>query len=198
MTTFRNVASTEVDADSPLTSTLMTALADNPKAIAEGSTDATVAAAGWHPYNMVNIGDGNDGEVYDHGTDGAVATVETPDFADGYEYRAFLADISPSVASVDLEVEMYRDATGYDTATAVATGVGPSVGVIAMLELAVPRYALTTHQGRFIFNSGSGAADPVTTAASADKVLRLRFSFSGGNIAGGKIFLLRRRDPFTG
>lgn len=40
MATYRAIASTEVDADSPVTETLMTALADNPTAIAEGASGA--------------------------------------------------------------------------------------------------------------------------------------------------------------
>ena len=40
MTTYRTIASTETDADSPVTVQLMTALADNPNAIAEGASGA--------------------------------------------------------------------------------------------------------------------------------------------------------------
>lgn len=40
MTTYRTIASTETDADSPVTVQLMTALADNPTAIAEGASGA--------------------------------------------------------------------------------------------------------------------------------------------------------------
>lgn len=40
MATYRSIASTEVDADSPVTSTLMQALRDNPTAIAEGQSGA--------------------------------------------------------------------------------------------------------------------------------------------------------------
>ena len=40
MTTYRTIASTETDADSPVTVQLMTALSDNPTAIAEGASGA--------------------------------------------------------------------------------------------------------------------------------------------------------------
>lgn len=40
MTTYRTISSTETDADSPVTVQLMTALADNPTAIAEGASGA--------------------------------------------------------------------------------------------------------------------------------------------------------------
>lgn len=40
MTTYRTIASTETDADSPVTVQLMAALADNPTAIAEGASGA--------------------------------------------------------------------------------------------------------------------------------------------------------------
>ncbi len=40
MTTYRTIASTETDGDSPVTVQLLTALADNPTAIAEGASGA--------------------------------------------------------------------------------------------------------------------------------------------------------------
>lgn len=40
MATYRSIAASETDPDSPVTSTLMVSLAENPTAIAEGSTDA--------------------------------------------------------------------------------------------------------------------------------------------------------------
>lgn len=40
MATWRTIASTEVDADSPVTATLMSALSNNPTAIAEGASGA--------------------------------------------------------------------------------------------------------------------------------------------------------------
>lgn len=49
MATWRDIAATEVDADSPVTATLMSALANNPVAIAEGASGApplTPAALG--------------------------------------------------------------------------------------------------------------------------------------------------------
>jgi len=84
MTTYRSIASTETDPDSPVTATLMQALADNPTAISEGETGAPYLGAVGHPYTGVLVGDANTGILYNFAVDGPAASIQTPDFQVGY------------------------------------------------------------------------------------------------------------------
>lgn len=206
MTAYAAIANGDIDQDSPVTQPLMTALRDNPIATAEGSVDAPITAAGWHPYDAINIGDGNDGKIYDFATDGSVANLVSPDFADGYEYRFVIVDISGATSSADFRVEMYRETTaGYDTATAIfSMGVTASVGYTGMITIPHPRLSrksFLAERTTFVDDSAggtaSGGAATVSHGATAEKILRFRFSWSAGNIDGGVIYMLRRRDPLT-
>lgn len=206
MATYRTIASTEVDADSPITSTLMTALADNPIAITQQDTGAPVGAFGWHPYDAVTVGDGNAGLIYDGATDGTVATIETPDFEDGYTYRLFILDISPTLGSNNFQLEMYRETTaGYDTATTVFTALSTATyGYTGQIDMLLPRIARNSHHATatdFVdSNSGavpSGAATLVSHGAVSEKVLKVRLSWSTGNVDAGKVHLLRRFDHLS-
>lgn len=73
--------------EDPVTVTLIRGLRDNALAQHEGVTDAPYSGLMWTPFDGVNIGDGNDGEVYNSGTDGSVASVEVGSLAPEYEYR---------------------------------------------------------------------------------------------------------------
>ena len=110
MTTWTEIPTTQLDQDSPVTQPLMGALRDNVRASAEASTGAPVAAAGWHPYDIVDVGDGNDGLIYDHSISGTVSTVETPDFDDGYDYHIVFESVSGS-SFADLILDGMRDDT---------------------------------------------------------------------------------------
>jgi len=93
MTTYTTITNGQTDQDSPVTQTLMQALRDNVAATAEASTNAPVMVSGWHPNDMVNVGDGNDGKVYDFAVDGAITGLEIA-VAAGFEYRVVFHDIS--------------------------------------------------------------------------------------------------------
>ena len=107
MTTYDEsaVSNTVIAHKKPITLQQGRALRDNPIAISEAATGAPVVVAGWHPYDMVKIGDGNDGVFYDFAVHGTQATITTPDFADGYEYAIRFADLGCSAASA-LKVDL--------------------------------------------------------------------------------------------
>lgn len=205
MTTYTTVANGDIDQDSPVTQPLMVSLRDNPIAMAEMATDAPVLASGWHPYDMVAVGDGADGVIYDYSVDGTVASVETPNFSDGWEYRLVFLDISPSSGTPDLEIEMYRETgAAYDTASSIFTTSGAvSNTYTGYLDFFLPRVSRNSHMAQpSTFVEGAGGGTYFTTAATshgfvADKIGKARVSWSSGNIDGGKIHLLRRRDTLT-
>lgn len=110
MTTWTTITNAQIDQDSPVTQTLMTGLRDNVAATAEGSTNAPVMVSGWHPNDMVNVGDGNDGKVYDFAVDGGITALEIT-MAAGFEYRVVFKDLTHDQASLtrSLLVDAYKD-----------------------------------------------------------------------------------------
>lgn len=89
MTDYNPIANSQIDQDSPADQTLFTALRDNPIAISEGGPGATVTRTGWHPFDMINVGDGALGTIWDHAVDGSVSAITTPSLGDGYEYLLY-------------------------------------------------------------------------------------------------------------
>lgn len=56
MTTYRTIASSETQPKAPVTSELMVALANNPTAIAEGSSGAPNMEVAWHELETITLG----------------------------------------------------------------------------------------------------------------------------------------------
>lgn len=201
MTTWTTLPDTSLEQDDPLTVEIALAYRDNPIAIAEGSTSAPVVAAGWHPYDMVNIGDGATGKFYDFAVDGAVASHETPDFADGYEYMVLFDGISTSgVAGGDLRVEMYQETSlAYTTTSTISSGGGAASDVFeGSIEFVRPRLTRNIFIAKSLVVKDAAtlsvlATDVTKRNATAQKILRARFSWSAGNIDAGVMYLLRRK-----
>lgn len=202
MTDYTDIANTNLEPGDPITDDVMQALNDNPKAIAEGSATgdgAPVNQAMWHPYDMVTVGDGNDGLFYDQSVDGTVASVETPDFEDGYEYRVLGDNLDTSNTSGhSLQVALYKAVdAAYSSATSFITQAGSNTHVsfdvvfnsprIARLGGAITGWAMTGPSGSIV-NVAAGFAD-----GTSQKVDKGRFSWSAGNINSGTLHLYRRR-----
>lgn len=185
----------------PWTSAKALAAFENPEAIAEGAIGAPVLSTGWHGYNSLNVGDGNTGRFYN----GALqATVETPNFEDGYEYRILGRglDFDPSVgASIEIE---YLINGGWNTIYTTAQS-GP--GLIDFdLWLRSPRrtarrflldYSIAFGATGTSWGPSNGIQEN-GVASIADNneavVTRARFSFPGRDANAGQAYLLRRRE----
>ncbi len=203
MTTYTAIPNGDIDQDSPVTQPLMTLLRDNPIAISEGSTGAPYAQAAWHPYNGVTIGDGNNGGFYDQTTDGAVSSITTPDFEDGYEYLVRLQQISVSFSGATLAVDLYKETDGayqnVSTSTAITNAAETLDGIF---RIGFPRTATMHHSiywdgvlgssSGSVYDSGENRLFDVTV----QKILRARIAPSSGNIDLGKAYLYRRRVFF--
>ena len=197
MTAFVAIPNGDIDQDSPVTQELFTALRDNPLAIAEGATGAPITAAGWHPYNGTLNGTG-DGKYYDFAVHGAVASVETPTFADGYEYMIILDGLIKGGASGDFNIEVYRETTAaYSSAFVLLTSVNRASGRIEFLQA---RKTLPLHIVKADV-SGITSTTPVATVgdsrvtvahSSAQKISKARLAFPGNNTSAGKLYLYRR------
>lgn len=206
MATYRSIAASETDANSPVTQTLMEALADNPTAIAEGAANAPVVTSGWHPYDNIIMGDGNDGVFYDHSVDGTVSSVESPTFEDGYEYKVVCVGLSPTIPSVSLRFEL-REETDVAYNLTLSLGSGGIATLDKLYAEAItylPRLSREVHMmsGKLVHTQvGTDVAGFSDTRGSdfgsAQKADKVRVSFSGGDIDNGKMYLFRRRDHLT-
>ena len=181
-------------------STTVTALRDNPVAVAEAASGAPVVFAGWHPVDKVSVGDGKDGLIYDHAVTGTVASVVTPDFEDGYEYRIIASDLlSDSALTVRLTLEgFYQTDAIYNRIRYSHEGTGTSSVFGFDLEIVTPRIARLSHLANgWTYRNSDFSNDGVDSAAyepPAQKLLRARVRFTSGNISGGKIYFFRRRE----
>ena len=191
MTTYTTLSSGSLAVGKPLTSTIALALRDNPIAIAEGNSAAPVTAATWHPYNKVTNGDANTGLILDASL-GAVQSVETPNFADGYEYQIRLVNILPSISTV-FSVELYGATDAAYNASFITLGT-TAIEVTAFVDVIWPRSAIHDHPFATHFNDYFGSVQSdVIYFTPAQKILKARVGVqSGDTMTDGKIYLYRR------
>jgi len=182
-------------------SSTVTALRDNPGAIAETASGAPVVFAGWHPVDKVSVGDGKTGLIYDHAVNGTVASVVTPDFDDGYEYRLVGLDLSPTAGvSRNLRLESYKQTdAAYRLTTNTADDGSPTALFGFYAEFHLPRIASVGHFVTTFGYAGNNYTNEVNLDAAmydtpAQKLLRARLIFSVGSIDGGKVYFFRRRE----
>ena len=176
-----DIPNADIDQDSPITQTLMTAYRDN----IQWAWEST-----WHPYDMAYPGDGNDGKFYDFSVDGASASEETPDFVDGYDYRIVFRDISLVVTGA-IRLELYRETTGSYSSTVdlVASATGTAFFTFDAY-LNKPRLSAGSHT-----IDARGAALDVAMPV-VEKITRARITTTA-NMDSGRIYLERRRDQIT-
>lgn len=194
--TYRAIAGSETDPEAPMNALLLKALADNPIAIAERASGAPVMAnGGWHPYDMAAIGDGATGLIYDFAVSGAVASVETPVFDDGFEYAIRLSGISAANFGVNLVIDLYKETdAAYQTVyTSTAEPASPDLSD-GWIEIKMPRLLSRVHGAQYIL-SIDGAVEAGVAAmydATVQAISKARVRYSFGNIDAGQIYLYRR------
>lgn len=196
----------DVDVDSPATTALFSAFRDNPLAINEGTAGAPVNQSAWHPYDLVTVGDGNDGVIYDFAVDGAVTSIVTPDFEDGYEYMVLIDSMGIATAGA-LQIAVYFDTyAAYLLGLAVGISASPNTSSFSILMRA-PRRSRRTFYTEMIYkaDAGNSAAAAVTSdraygLTNADTALKIRIQDVTGskNTDAGVVTLLRRREYSSG
>lgn len=211
MPAFTNIANALVAVGAKPFATTMQALRDNPLAIAEGDPTAPVNTSAWHPYNKLINNDANTGRIWSFAVDGAVATVTTPDFANGWEYALLIEELrSTGGTSQNLLINWFREtAAAYSgtVALSAAANVTSSLTISPWIELLHVRKTRKKHFATsYGNNSDSGDAVGADAApysvrvahTTPQKILRAQLSVSGGSITGsgstGAIFLYRRKD----
>lgn len=183
----------------PILGSTGAALRDNLAATMEGAAGAPYAQVGWHPYNSLAVGDANTGVIYDFAVNGAVSSIISPDFIDGYEYRMIYQGLAVSAGSPVLNIAVYRETSAaYATADQIDT-LFPA-GIDGVIVFNRPRDIGRTFVYDVIGKVTRGSNANVTSTpasfglkhSTAQKVLRVQIS-SASSINGGKITMYRRR-----
>lgn len=177
----------------PLTSSIALAFYGNPGEMAAADDDAPVIQQAWHPYDKVINGDANIGRIYNSAVDGAIATLVTPDFEDGYEYQLRIARVFCSaVVSSTFRLEFYGETSAaYSPTTINIQTIASGDAVTGMVDFPLVRSVLWSHPYD-IHGGVASTSGLLTYSSAAQKTLKIRISFSTGNINGGKIYLYRR------
>lgn len=202
MATWTSISNAAVAVGGIPSSSTVTALRDNPTAIAETASGSPVVFAGWHPVDKATIGDGKDGLIYDHAVTGTVASVETPDFVDGYEYRIIGCDLeSNSGSNGRLNLYAYFETDGWERLRYSTDGTESVFYFGCDLEIVTPRISKYVHLANgWMYREGSISNDGIDSSSyqfPAQKLLKARLVFTNGSIVAGKVYLFRRREYAT-
>jgi len=197
MTSYITITDAETDPSAPLTAELAKKWRDNPIAIAEGVTSTPYVQTGWHPYNGVTVGDGVTGKIYDFAIDGSVASIETPNFVDGYEYMITWDALSQAASNRSVEWYMETSAV-WSTPFSISSN-----STDALIEVFAPRLVSNTMFFNMNFAVVPGTNGLVTQSSlpnshslamtTAQKVLKARFDAGASTFNGGSIRMFRRR-----
>lgn len=194
MTTWTSIGNAAVAVGGIPSSSTVTALRDNPIALAEAASGAPVVFAGWHPYNKVTVGDGATGKFYDFAIHGLQTSFDTPDFEDGYEYRIVARNMSHSSGSSQtLNLEFLDDSLQSQPGSGVTGSLSSGSSQFWIdAQIFTPRIGAQQVPVLFL---GNGVTTPFfSISAGGDDILRGRIEFSAGSIDGGQMYLLRRKE----
>ena len=197
MTTWTTISGAAVAVGGIPSSATVTALRDNPSAIAEGASGAPVMVSGWHPVDKVTIGDGKTGLIYDHAVDGNVLNKVSPDFEDGYEYKFLVFGLSHNGFAGADQLRVQVDTTGggvYTTISDIVVASGSSISY--ELEFIAPRIADANLFA--IFRNKTAATTTIlnTSLGSSVKIFKVRFITEepSASLDAGRIWMFRRRE----
>lgn len=191
MPSLTDITTASLAVDKPITSGMMTALRDN------------ALAAVWHPYNKATIGDAATGLIYDFGVTGAVATIETPNFEDGYEYRILIRNASHAngAATRQMTLDLYRETSAsYQSVGLISDAIGGSPATVSgSITMPSVRASIRAHPVLAAVGWADGsppATRPfaaVCDVTTAQKVSKARIAWSSSeNFDAGQVYLYRR------
>lgn len=167
-----------------------------------GAAGAPYVQGVWHPYNSLAVGDSGTGVIYDFAVNGAVSSIISPDFADGYEYRMIYSGITPNTGTtVAFNLALYRETSAaYATADQIDT-ITTTSGAHGIITINRPRDTrrVTTYDVTNKMLQGSNGSVGTTATnlgvkhSTAQKVLRAQITLGSGTLASGTITMYRRR-----
>jgi hypothetical protein len=197
------------DVGKPIRSEQGNMFCSNPIAISYSKAGAPVNKYSWHPADMLTIGDGEDGLVWDFAVDGAVSAIEVA-LADGYGYRLRCVGMEHSATTVQNIVIEGKGATSATYATSsgarvlVIEDMAADIPFDFEVDLDTPTRTLSTHFGRGIRWIESGGIGGVETASVAGVVyfstaqalthLRVTTPLQATTFTAGKLYVERRVD----
>lgn len=156
---------------------------------------------GWQPYDDAT------GVIYDFSVDGALATIETPDFEDGYEYMLVLDMLEAASGTPHIEIEFYREQASAYSAKAILsiTNQKYHCGEAAFWLPRVVKRAHHVWKAIYSAASISNASRSNDTAytssvihTTATAILKARLSLNNAaNFAGGTVTMLRRPEGLS-
>ena len=146
--------------------------------------------------------------AYDSSVNGTVASVELSDFEDGYTYEIEIARLGHNSGSNQgLQVEIYGEtAAAYTTPILITAGLTNPENVHSInIQAPMVRTARNHHSISMSGEAESAAADTSFAGsnandqrniyahyATAQKILKMRFSFQAGSIDAGRIRVWRK------
>ena len=183
----------------PILGSTGAALRDNLAATMEGAAGAPHVQGVWHPYNSLAVGDSGTGVIYDFAVNGAVSSIISPDFVDGYEYQIIYQGLTPPTGTPVLNLAVYRE-TSAAYATADQIDTFSTSGIDGVITLNRPRDIKRTFAydviGKVTRGSNGSAAAIATNwgirHTTAQKILRVQIS-TPASINAGTITMYRRR-----
>ncbi len=200
MTSYTTITTGEIDQDSPVTQPLMTAMRDNPLAVAESDPTAPFAAFAW----QIEDGAGGTDPIWDHATDGSVATITTPDFESGWEYMLLGDGLSlDNMGALVYQGYKATPATWSSNITLASIALesgGPYTDPVDFLIInTLPMFSRRTH-----YATGFSTLVPPATAALAGVIshstgttiskLRVTRTGTATVIDAGTVYLLKRAE----
>lgn len=206
MATWTNLPDSVISHEKPITLQQGRALRDNPLAMAEGAAGAPYLRH-WRPYDSIAVGDGHTGLIYDAAVHGVVASVTSPDFESGWDYRFQFDGVACDDSfEAGLVIELYgASAAAWSPKRAIgaASSVAPPMwGTVDLFDPAAIRQLVRIEAAiTFNFSNNSWGDWPVAASnhrySTGQARSKARFSFqltsSGAdNIGAGKIYMLRR------
>lgn len=145
MTSYIEITDGETDPGAPGTSELWKKWRDNPIAMAEGATGAPlIRAAGFVPHGWQKFNDGGGAVLWDYASDGAVASVETPQFEDGYEYLINCHNLRGS-SSGTLYVDIFAQTYASYLTSVMTTALYNAGGMWGLFSIPAPSLVKTLH-----------------------------------------------------
>lgn len=204
MSEYTTINDSDLEAGDPFTATQAQAFNNNVLAIIE--QDPTAVTAGkfvpgaWY----VEDGAGGSDPLYDFATDGGSATITTPDFEAGYDYRLVGWDFAPAGGAISLTIEIYDDVAAA-WSTLVSSGTVASTDYASFDMLAIhPMASRRNHHflGFLGEDSGSGtnvvssqldSLRHISTSARTLGKMRIQSDAGGTNFASGTVYLFKRK-----
>lgn len=204
MTAWTTISNALVAVGAKPFATTMQSLRDNISAALEGATSAPYDHYAWHPYNGVAVGDGITGLIYDFAVTGLVASVDSPSFLPGYDYRMRGRGVSAAAANT-FRILVFRVVGAAWSPNVAAADFLTAAAASAYdfdLALTTPHVSGFSHDINTKVTLSPGVNDTVAfsdggrrvTHGVKETISAMRLQMSTSSIDAGQIFMDKRRS----